>query len=114
MTIMMSRSSEFLQTAYETLRYIDKYCQVHLSDNALVIKSMEPCKFIVPENNHLQDSQDKEEEHQEGEVDKEWHNAALSSDESHNAETNDNLSTETLCLDTHMESINNDELEIEP
>jgi hypothetical protein len=106
----------------ELLPMLQTYCQEHLSDNALVIKSNEQCKLVVPENNHLQDSQDKEEEHQEGEVDNELHtisaiivnDASLFSDDSCNAKTEHNLYVEALCLDTHEESINNDELEIGP
>ena len=40
--------------------------------------------------------------------------ASLFSDDSCNAKTDHNLSAEALCLDTHEESITNDELEIEP
>ena len=69
----MSSDDEFLQMAYEYLQSIVDYCHEHLSDNALVIKSKEQCKLVVPENNHLQDSQDKEEERQECEVDYELH-----------------------------------------
>ena len=122
MILIMSSADEFLQMEYETLQYIVEYCQEHLSDNALVIKSKEQCKLVVPENNHLQDSQDKEEEHQEGEVDNEFHttnsmivnDASLFSNDSCNAKTEHNLYAEALCLDTHEESITNDELEIEP
>jgi hypothetical protein len=108
--------------AYETLQYIIEYLHEHLSDNALVIKSKEQCKRVVPENNDLQDSQDKEEEHQEGEVHNELdttnsiivNDASLFSDDSCNAKTEYNLYAVALCLDTHEESITNDELEIEP
>lgn len=71
---------------------------------------------------HLQEPQDKEEEHQKGEVDKERYitntlfdsDASLFSDDSCNAKTDHNLYAEALCLDTHEESITNDELVIEP
>ena len=51
----------------------------------------------------------------------EWHtkndkfvyDASLSSNGSYYVETDDNLSAEALCLVTHLENINNDELEIE-
>ena len=93
-----------------------------LVENALVLESKARRKTVVPEYNHLQGSQDKEEEHHEGEVDKERHttntefvdDASLSSNDSYYAKTVDNCSEEDLCLDTHLESINNDELEIEP
>ena len=39
--------------------------------------------------------------------------ASLSSNDSYYIETDDNLSAEALCLVTHLENINNDELEIE-
>jgi hypothetical protein len=71
--LMMSIDNVFLLMAYKTLQYIVDYCHEHLIDNALLIKCKERCKFVVPENNHLNDSQDKEEEHQEGEVDNELH-----------------------------------------
>jgi hypothetical protein len=107
--------------AYETLQCIVEYCQEHLSDNALVIKSKEKCKLVVPVNNHLQDSQDKEEDHQEGEVDKELHTtnamiiyeATLSSNDSYYAPINDNCFEEVLCRDTNFGNVNIDELEIE-
>jgi hypothetical protein len=97
----------------ELLPMLQTYCQEHLSDNALVIKSKEQCKLVVPENNHLQDSQDKEEEHQEGGGDNELHSrndmtvddASLFSDDSCNAENNHNLYAEALCLDTHEERL---------
>jgi hypothetical protein len=103
------------------LQYIVEYCHELLSDNALVINSKEQCKLVFPENNHLQDSQDKEEEHQEGEVDNELHitnsmivnDGYLLSNYSCNAKTEHNLYVEALRLDTHEESITNDELEIE-
>jgi hypothetical protein len=38
-----------------------------------MIESKEQRKYVVPENSHLHVSQDKEEEHQEGEVDNELH-----------------------------------------
>jgi hypothetical protein len=122
MILMMSSDDEFLQMAYKTLKYIVESCHEHLSDNALVIKSKEQCKLVFPENNHLQDSQDKEEEHQEGEVDNELHitnsmivnDGYLLSNYSCNAKTEHNLYVEALRLDTHEESITNDELEIEP
>ena len=108
MVLMMSGHSEFLQMAYETLQYIVDHCQEHLSENALVIEGKEQRKSIVPKNNHLQESQDKEEEHQEGEVDNEWHttntmlvyDAALFSDDSYYAQIDDNCSEEDLCLDS--------------
>jgi hypothetical protein len=40
--------------------------------------------------------------------------ASLFSDDSCNAKTDHNLYADALCLDTHEESITNDELEIEP
>ena len=61
-----------------------------------------------------------EKEEQKGEVDKESHttnfvcDASHSSSDFYDAKTVDNCSEEALCLDTHMESINNNELEIEP
>jgi hypothetical protein len=84
--------------------------------NALVIKSKARCKTVVPEDNHLQVLQDKEEEHQEGKVDEERYvnDAYLFGDDSYNAKTDHNCSAEDLCLDIHEESVNNDELEIEP
>ena len=39
--------------------------------------------------------------------------ASLSSNDSYYVETDNNLSAEALCLDTHLKTINNDELEIE-
>jgi hypothetical protein len=58
----------------------------------------------------------KEEEQKECKVDEERYvnDASLFSDDSYNAKTDHNCSMEYLCLDTHEESINNDELEIEP
>jgi hypothetical protein len=86
------------------------------SKNALVIKSKARCKIVVPKDNHLQELQDKEEEPQEGKVDEERYvnDASLFSDDSYNAKTDHNCSAEDLCPNTHEESINNDELEIEP
>ena len=61
-----------------------------------------------------------EKEEQKGEVDKESYTTTFVCDASHSssdfydAKTVDNCSVEALCLDTHMESINNNELEIEP
>ena len=55
----------------KVLPIIEAYFRERLSKNALVIKSKEPCKPVVPKNNHLQEVQDKEEEHQEGKVDEE-------------------------------------------
>src|SRR4051812_17182195 len=61
-----------------------------------------------------------EKEEQKSEVDKESHTTTFFCDASHSssdfydAETVDNCSEEALCLDTHMESINSNELEIEP
>ena len=61
-----------------------------------------------------------EKEEQKGEVDKESHttnfvcDASHSSSDFYDAKTDDNCSEEALCLDTHMKSINNNELEIEP
>ena len=112
---------EFLQMEYKTWQYIVEYCQGHLSENALVIKSKEQCRFVVPENNHLQESQDEKEEHK-GKVDKEGYimnnmfinDASLSSNDSYYAQMNDNCSEEALCLDTNFGSVNIDELEIEP
>jgi phage terminase large subunit len=91
--------------AYETLQCIVEYCQEHLSDNVLVVKSKERCKLVVPENSHLQDSKDKEGEHREGEVDNELHttnamivyDATLSSNDSYYAQINNNCSEE-VCL----------------
>jgi hypothetical protein len=98
---------------------IDK--NILASDNALVIQSKGQCKLVVSKNNHLQDSQDKEEEHQEGEVDNKLHttnamivyDATLSSNDSYYAQINDNCSKEVLCLDTNFGNVNIDELEIE-
>jgi hypothetical protein len=63
-----------------------------------------------------------EEERHEGEVNNELHttnamivyDASIFSDYSCNAKTNYNLYAEASCLDTHEESITDDELEIEP
>jgi hypothetical protein len=45
--------------------------------------------------------------------DKFVYEASLSSNDSYYVETTDNLTEEALCLDTHLENINNDELEVE-
>ena len=63
-----SSDSEFLQEIFYKLPDIVDYYEKHLSDNALVIESKEQWKFVVPKNNHLHKSQDKEEEHQDYEV----------------------------------------------
>ena len=52
---------------------LQSYCQEHLSDNQLVVVSKAQSKTVVPEDNHLQEPQDKEEEQQKGEVDKDCH-----------------------------------------
>ena len=106
----------------ELLPMLQSYCQERLSGNPLVVESKVPCKIVVPEDNHLQEPQDKEEEHQKGEVDKERYitntlfdnDASLFSDDSCNAKTDHNLYAEALRLETHKESITDDELEIEP
>ena len=81
-------------------------------DNVL-IKERDPT--AKKETNLLQD------EHQDDEVDKEGHttnaelvnDAFLSSDDSYNAQTNDNCSEEASCLATDFGSFRNDELEME-
>ena len=99
MILMMSSDNEFLQMAYETLQYIVEYCQEHLSENALVVESKARCKAIVPEDNHLQESRDENEEH-EGKVGEERYvtnikfvnDASLFSNDSYYAQTADNCS----------------------
>jgi hypothetical protein len=105
-----------LQITLAMLPTVESYFREHLSKNALVIKSKVLCKTVVPEDNHLQELQDKDEEHQEGKTDEERYvnDVSLFSDDHYNGKTDHNCSTEDLCLDTHEESINNDELEIEP
>ena len=71
MVLMMSRHSEFLQMAYGTLQYIVDHCQEHRCENSVVIESKERRKSVFPENNQLQQPQDKREEHQQGEAQKE-------------------------------------------
>jgi hypothetical protein len=121
MILMMSSDDEFVQMAYESFQYIVEYCQEHLGENALVLESKARCKAVVPEDNHLQESRDENEEHK-GEVDKERYDtnikftndASLFSNDSYYAQTADNCSAEAMCLDTGFGSVNIDELEIEP
>jgi hypothetical protein len=86
--------------------YIE-YCEMFLSGNALIIKSKEQCKSIAPEANHLQEPK------QHTEDAKSVCDTYLSSNDSYCVETNDNLSAEASCLDTHLENTNNVELERE-
>ena len=117
---MKSSDNEDLERYYNIMDYIVNFCQKHFSGNSLVIKSKELCKTIVPETNILQEPLDNEEEHQKGEVEdkhnttnsKFVYDASISSNDSYCAETKDNLSAEALCLYTHLENTNNDELEI--
>jgi hypothetical protein len=108
MILMMSDDSFSLQMTYTTTQYIVNCCQERFSGNALVIKSKEQCETIAPETNHLQEPK------QHTEDAKLVCDISLSGNDSYYVETNDNLSAEALCLDTHLENINNDELEIEP
>jgi hypothetical protein len=86
-----------------------------------VINIKEQCKVVVPENKHLQESQDEKEEHKD-KVEKEGYainnmlinEASLSSNDSYYSQMNDNCSKDASCLDTNFESVNIDELEIEP
>ena len=73
----------------------------------IALKSKEPCKTIAPKTNHLQERKHHTEDA------KLVCDISLSGNDTYYVETNDNLSAEALYLDTHLENINNDELEIE-
>ena len=64
---------------------IINYCKTHLSGNALVIKSKEPCKTIAPETNHF-----KEPKHHTEDA-KLVCDISLSGNDSYYVETNDNF-----------------------
>ena len=102
-----SSDSESLQEIIKRMPSIVDYCKTHLSGNALVIKSKDQCETIAPKTNHLHEPK------QHTEDDKFVIYASLSSSDSYYVETDDNLSAKALCLVTHLENINNYELETE-
>lgn len=98
----IEEKGEYINHIYDTVHPIYNFCLVYFAVNSLIQCNME--------------------EHQEGEVDNELHitntifvyDASLSNNDSYSAKTDNYLSAEAMCLDTHMESIIIDVLEIEP
>jgi hypothetical protein len=141
--IVNSSDKYELEKPHAIIEYIVNYCQEHLSGNALVKSKEQcetaatETNHLQVAQDELMDGREQEEElinhsympstsssipifdtHEQGPL---WHtkndkfvyDASLSSNNPYCVKTGDNISVKALCLDIQLETINNDELEID-